>query len=333
MAPHVPAYSTYDFVYKTVSNLDLKITFFLPETPSSSPQPVCLYFHGGGLFTGTRFSWIPEWLKNDCLTRGYGLATAGYRLLPQVSGHEIVDDIVDAYTFVYTKANELLPSKAIDTDRIFVAGNSSGGYCAAIVGAQASPRPKAVISVYGMVDIQSEWWNTPHPDDLIIEGRTRAPDYETRFVDVFESDIVETEVEVYDDPEWLPSTKAEELQYNRRFMLDESIRKGNFGSILTHEPGLSAMLAKGEPVPKKHQRVCPFFGVDRDYPPTAIIHGTDDTLVPLSASEGFEKVLKESNVKYVFLTAPGEHGFDGQPSEEVYKKVLKKAMQFVDEVL
>ncbi|OZJ01469.1 hypothetical protein BZG36_05772, partial [Bifiguratus adelaidae] len=236
----------------------------------------------------------------DCLTRGYGLATAAYRLLPQVSGHEVIDDIVDAHAFVYTKANELLPSKPIDTDRIFVAGNSAGGYCATVVGAQASPRPKAVISVFGMLDIQGQWWNTPHPD-AIIEGRKRAPDYKTRFLDVFESELVVAEVEVNQDPKWQPSNKAEELQQQRAGVLDEVIRNGNFGSILTHEPGLSAILAKGEPVPKKHQRVFPFIGVDRDYPPTVIIHGTDDSLVPVSDSEAFAKILKESEVKHVTL--------------------------------
>ncbi|OZJ06755.1 hypothetical protein BZG36_00263 [Bifiguratus adelaidae] len=306
MARQVPTYTTYDFVYKKVSNLDLTITFFLPDSPSSCQRPLCLFFHAGGLFTGTRFSWIPEWLKNDCLTRGYGLATAAYRLLPQVSGHEVIDDIVDAHAFVYTKANELLPSKPIDTDRIFAAGNSAGGYCAAI--------------------------NTPHPD-VIIEGRTRDPDYRTRYVDVFESELVVAEVEVNEDPEWLPSNKEEELQHQRKSVLNEIIRNGNFGSILTHEPGLSARLAKGEPVPKKHQRVCPFFGIDRDYPPTVIIHGTDDSLVPVSDSEAFAKVLKESEVQYVLLTAPGDHGFDLKSSEELYEKVLKKAMEFVDKVM
>jgi dipeptidyl aminopeptidase/acylaminoacyl peptidase len=52
--------------------------------------------------------------------------------------------------------------------------------------------------------------------------------------------------------------------------------------------------------------------VTSDDPPTLLIHGDKDDLVPISNSQTIFDALKKDNVKTDFITVPGAgHGFRG----------------------
>jgi hypothetical protein len=74
--------------------------------------------------------------------------------MPSSTGHDIIDDIKDLFLFLSrdtlcfkTESGSLF---GIDPTSLAVAGSSAGGMCAYLAAIHASPKPKAVLSMYGM---------------------------------------------------------------------------------------------------------------------------------------------------------------------------------------
>lgn len=66
----------------------------------------------------------------------------------------------------------------------------------------------------------------------------------------------------------------------------------------------------------KAQDYSPIMQVSADDPPTLLIHGDKDDLVPISNSQIIFDALKKSNVKTDFITIPGAgHGFRGDDAK------------------
>ncbi|KIK69762.1 hypothetical protein GYMLUDRAFT_151343 [Collybiopsis luxurians FD-317 M1] len=129
----------------------------------------CLvYFHGGGLTVGNRKSWFPKWLQQRITDAGHVFISPDYRLMPSGSttGHDILEDIQHAFRFISKLSLDIIteesgtpesnPASAksislhIDPDRIVAGGSSAGGLCAYLAAMHAKPKPKAILSMYGM---------------------------------------------------------------------------------------------------------------------------------------------------------------------------------------
>jgi acetyl esterase/lipase len=60
-------------------------------------------------------------------------------------------------------------------------------------------------------------------------------------------------------------------------------------------------------------QIDPILNVSENWPPTAIVHGTADTTIPMRLSKEFEVKLKEKGVKTAFFEVEGEpHTFVGK---------------------
>ncbi len=92
--------------------------------PGTRHRPVIVWFHGGGLTGGERS--IPR----ELLASDYVVVGAGYRLAPETSVPEIVDDAAAAVAWVFRHAAEY----GGDPSKIYVAGHSAGGYLADMIG-------------------------------------------------------------------------------------------------------------------------------------------------------------------------------------------------------
>lgn len=113
--PYSPAKDTYA---QERSKLDV---YYSPEL---TDRPVVVWFHGGGLTGGSKF--IPEELKNDSLV----IVAVNYRLLPQASIDDIIDDAAAAVAWTFNNIEDYGGSP----DKIFLAGHSAGGYLISMVG-------------------------------------------------------------------------------------------------------------------------------------------------------------------------------------------------------
>ncbi|KAF8902703.1 Alpha/Beta hydrolase protein, partial [Mucidula mucida] len=133
--------------------LEIKFDLYHPlDVPAT--VPVVIYFHAGWLITGDRNSVLPIWLMKRVEAAGFAFISADYRLLPLggVTGHDILQDIKDLFAFIAATDYEH-PAKGtryrIDEKAILATGQSAGSLCA-FLSNHATPKPKAIFSLYGM---------------------------------------------------------------------------------------------------------------------------------------------------------------------------------------
>ena len=82
---------------------------------------------------------------------GYAFVSADYQLLPPATGEDIVKDIQDIFSFlVKIDIKDFRCTFKIDPDAMAVAGSSAGGLCAYLAAMHVSPKPKGIVSIYGM---------------------------------------------------------------------------------------------------------------------------------------------------------------------------------------
>lgn len=101
-----------------------KCTIDISYKDAASCAPVIVWFHGGGLTKG-HASTPEEFLKED-----YVVASVEYRLFPDVSVSEIIDDAARAVAWVCGN----IESFGGDINRIYLAGHSAGGYLVCMIG-------------------------------------------------------------------------------------------------------------------------------------------------------------------------------------------------------
>ncbi|RQM05015.1 hypothetical protein DH86_00004302, partial [Scytalidium sp. 3C] len=130
--------STSTHTFKTVGGDDLLLDLTLPENFNKETGVVVVHFHGGFLVTGEKTSYPPVWLSVACRHRGWAYITANYRLLPEASGLDLLEDAVDALHWA---------SKNV-TERVISAGTSGGGYVA--LATAANPKSPPLLAVFAM---------------------------------------------------------------------------------------------------------------------------------------------------------------------------------------
>jgi len=96
----------------------LKLDVYHPD--GAADRPVIVWFHGGGLEGGNKE--IPAQLKDKDMV----VVGVNYRLLPQVTVKETLDDAAEAVAWVFRHIAEY----GGDTRKIVVTGHSAGGYIA-----------------------------------------------------------------------------------------------------------------------------------------------------------------------------------------------------------
>jgi dipeptidyl aminopeptidase/acylaminoacyl peptidase len=64
---------------------------------------------------------------------------------------------------------------------------------------------------------------------------------------------------------------------------------------------------------KDWDKIDPIRNITKGYPPTCIVHGQSDTMVPIDLSQDLYGVLKKEGVKCEMIEVPGEeHTFAGK---------------------
>ncbi len=81
-------------------------------------------------------------------TAGLAIISADYRLLSPCKGRDALDDIVDLFAFI--ACTKHLGTVQVDSTRLVAAGNSAGGLCAFLAAIHAKPKPRAILSMYGL---------------------------------------------------------------------------------------------------------------------------------------------------------------------------------------
>ena len=260
------------YVYKTVAGCEIRLDAY--RALHAGPAPVVVWIHGGALIMGSRKRMQPT-LRAMCVEAGFAQVSIDYRLAPETKLPEIVEDIVDAFTWIRHEGPDLFGA---DPSRIAAMGFSGGGYLALLAGKRVEPRLSAVVSYYGYGDIVGAWYSQPdsfycQSEPLVTLDQARAA--------VSEAPLSEG-----------PSERRPFYMYCRQ----QGLWPSEVGGM-----DLASLEA-----------FCPERHVGPNYPPTLLAHGTADTDVPYQCSVDLATALARAGVQHHLLTIPnGSHGFDG----------------------
>lgn len=92
--------------------------------------PLIVFIHGGGWTSGDKASEQEAPKVAHFTSEGFAFSALNYRLVPDVSVNEQVQDVASALAYLVTNAREL----GVDPKNITLIGHSSGGHLAALIG-------------------------------------------------------------------------------------------------------------------------------------------------------------------------------------------------------
>jgi acetyl esterase/lipase len=280
--------------YKTVHHCQIKADVFVPV--DTKRRTIAVWIHGGALIMGDRRG-IDRLLLAELLDEGCPVVSIDYRLAPETKLPAILEDLRDAFAWVHTQGERIVGRRA---ERIVVLGGSAGGYLTLVSGYLVLPRPAALVSFWGYGDIAGPWYS--RPDDfyrrqpLVSEADARA--------------AVGTE-EIAAPPEG-----------NRRSRFYLYCRQNGVWpkEVAGIDPGKD---------PRALDRFCPLKNVSSEYPPTLLIHGTNDTDVPHEQSVLMDHELERHRVPHELISVPGAgHGLQGA-GRHVTSDIHKRVLQFL----
>lgn len=141
---------------------------YYPSIPQER-YPIILFVHGGALTKGDkgRYQLLPAL---SAIQEGYAVVSMNYRLLPQATFVEAIEDVERAITYLMTHGEQY----DLDADRIAVWGESVGASLVvqAITRRTSLAGIRLVIDWYGSVNLQSiEAQMTQNPTSFAQEIR------------------------------------------------------------------------------------------------------------------------------------------------------------------
>ena len=281
----IPEVRRRTYTYKKVGDLEIKADVHLMDTGVT--RPVLVWLHGGALIMGHRES-IGSRLEKAVLKAGYTIVSIDYRLAPEIKLPSLIEDVEDAFQWVYSEGPELFNA---DVSRLAVAGASAGGYLTLTAGFRVEPRPAALVSIFGYGDLIGDWYSQPSPH----------PRHQR---------IVMSREEAFQQVSGLP-------------IADSRDRKGNGGAFYLHcrQQGIWPQQISGWDPHTEAEKFYPYMAVKNvtpDYPPTLLLHGTEDTDVPYEQALMMVKELKKHGVENRLISLEGgEHGFGGADPEAI----------------
>jgi len=108
------------------------LDLYLPA--DASDFPLVVWFHGGNITAGDKAGGGQSNIARGLAERGVAVASANYRLSPNVGFPAYIEDAAAAVAWALEHAAEY----GADADSVFVSGHSAGGYLAAMVGLDAA---------------------------------------------------------------------------------------------------------------------------------------------------------------------------------------------------
>ncbi|MCB0218102.1 MAG: alpha/beta hydrolase [Chrysiogenetes bacterium] len=137
------------------------VDVYLPRNPpgNGAPLPFLFYMHGGGWVSGGRK--LSAITGRKLAARGIAVISVGYRLSPEFTPNEQLEDLHAALRLVRERAGEW----GLDPDRYAFAGESAGAHLSVRFAqeiAEDLPAPQAVVAKYGVFDFlrwaQTNWF-------------------------------------------------------------------------------------------------------------------------------------------------------------------------------
>ncbi|KIY03564.1 uncharacterized protein Z520_00255 [Fonsecaea multimorphosa CBS 102226] len=315
-SPKYSSFTILETTYKVVSNHAINVYTLIPKTvlsstsPSPSPRPIIVKFHGGFLITGTALyaDWFSDWLVEYALLHSAVVVCPNYRLAPEATGSEIMQDLRDFWTWLATSFPAYLaaasPGVEVDLGRVLSTGESAGGYLSVqsaldAASPSASPSPgmmkiRAAIALYPVLDLKARFYTEEYSTPKVVLGAPTIPK------EVMAAHLASIEE---DAKHGRPRRVISSATPPERLPLCLSmVQQGLMTKLLGDEKILFPLERLDDILPTGAEAV----------PPILIIHGRDDSAVPVEGSEKWTAKAREKlgDDKVMLVVQPGEHGFD-----------------------
>ncbi len=285
------------YTYKKVGDLEIKADVY--RLNDNTIRPVAVWIHGGALINGHREE-IDNIVNQKLLEAGYAIVSVDYRLAPETKLPSIIEDIEDVFEWIYKKGPDLFQ---VDTSKIAVVGGSAGGYLALLSGFRIKPRPTVLVAFYGYGDLIGDWFSKPsmhHFNDM-------------------------TKQKAWEQVNGSQISDSRDRKGDGRGFYRYSRKHGIWPKVVSGWDSFTEAENFFEYMPLKN--------ITPDFPPTILIHGTNDTDVPYEQSLMMVKEFEKHNVEHKLITIPdAEHGLkDGDP--ELINAAYNSAFEFIKQFM
>lgn len=244
---------------------------------------------------------------DSVLDKGFIFISADHRLICPSTGFDIIEDMKALMNFLADPSfstSHLPAGLSLDSTRIGVLSISGGGYAARALALYASPKPRALYLLYGMGgDLLCDHWVTAKDDDAVFD--TVSP-------------VRRSSIAHFLDTTVTPSAESP-MTIGSEWFDDDQRRTALFcylwrtGELLDHILGepVSATLrtlpaeARAAAVPNRLRPAMLETQLDASFPPTFLLHGDADNIVPLSESQKTYESLHSLGVEAELEVVPG----------------------------
>ena len=261
--------------------------------------------------------WWPHWVSDLALQHNAIIISPNYRLMPEATSADIFTDLTDFWTWLRSPALKKIlaahsPPTSIDLDRIFVTGESAGGLLSVHLALTYPDEIRAASAAYPAVALNAEAFTKP------------------RLTPPFGIDVREALVKMHLHVAALGTVKSSITSQDRLLFALGTMQHGY----------LFEMYERGaEQVPREVlypilKVADPNLRVPRGG--LVVLHGRQDTVVPLSDSERFvvqaQKVLErrgDGGAGVSLVVRDGEHGFDASArlEEDWVQSAMEQAIR------
>ncbi|KAM6508296.1 hypothetical protein FALCPG4_018170 [Fusarium falciforme] len=289
-------------VYKIVSGHEIACHVLIPKalveqarSAPTDPSPIIFRVHGGGFISGSSLfpDFFAPWHLQLASRHNAVIVSCDYRLAPEATIDEIIEDIDDFLIWTRTKLPGFISGKMniqVDTARIMTAGDSAGGFLSLLVGLNHSADVRAVTAAYPLVDNKSRHFTEAYEKPMF--GFPQMP---LNLVEEHKAKIKHGEI---------PSIISADPQGTRAELMFSVIQNGKLSEFFPTNRRDLILLEKIEDGAR-----FPRGGV-------FVWHGKEDSVVPVEGSVKLADKLKEVDLDLSFTLAirEGDHGFDATSS-------------------
>lgn len=235
-----------------------------------------------------------QWVLQYAEQYGAIIVSANYRLLPESNGIDILEDVDSLFEWLFSSLDKLLaavlevPGLRADLSHLLVMGESAGGYLATQAGLSHGDKIKAIIAQYPTIDFDSPFYSTS-----VAKAIRGHPQYPESMLDDYWSSLGPT-----------PLPRSEDVPPMLRSLCIAAVQHGRIPMMMGDEDILYPMRRL-----KAGDRMHPFY---------VIIHGNEDSAVPVEHSRRWIGSLRgaQGEQRIRLVVRPGEHGFDKDASME-----------------